>query len=279
MDTILRGLLSEAWGRSVASYERSLEYYNTRVKDGLQPHTPYVDVFNVEQQNNFLCWANAAYLVITVILFAYMKRRASGFRLRWILVLYDGSNVVIASYIAMSILRYKLTRGGFLVCNTLANDPEGYRMSWVFALFYIQKYYEFLDTWFFILRKSSRQVQGQFLQVLPCCALLCYRNCNNYICLYCHVGDIPAPIPPFVHHRGGWIHPSLRLQRGHVLAHLAEQRQPHHALPALPACHVGAQELVGALHNQHAAAAILRDLCTEPAVLHGGPYLRLSGLR
>lgn len=159
MDTVLRGLVSEAWARSVASYTRSLEYYHNRTRDGLQPHTPYFDVFNVAQQNTFLCCANAAYLVITIILFAYMKRRASGFRLRWILVIYDASNVVIASYIAMSILRYKLTHGGLLVCNTLANDPDGYRMSWVFALFYMQKYYEFLDTWFFILRKSSRQVQ------------------------------------------------------------------------------------------------------------------------
>jgi elongation of very long chain fatty acids protein 4 len=28
----------------------------------------------------------------------------------------------------------------------------------VFVWFYLQKYFEFLDTWFFVLRKSSRQV-------------------------------------------------------------------------------------------------------------------------
>ncbi len=155
---VLGGLASEAYARSIDSYSRSLELYNVRVGNGLQPHTPYFDVFSVEQQNNFLCYANALYLAVTIFLFVYMKRRSSGFRMRWILVLYDGSNVIIASYIAISIIRYKLNDGGLLVCNELANNPTGYQLSWVFALFYLQKYYEFLDTWFFILRKSSRQV-------------------------------------------------------------------------------------------------------------------------
>jgi GNS1/SUR4 family len=44
------------------------------------------------------------------------------------------------------------------ICNPLANDAAGYRIAGVFVLFYLQKYLEFFDTWFFILRKSSRQV-------------------------------------------------------------------------------------------------------------------------
>jgi hypothetical protein len=156
----LSRIAADAWDRSIYSYNYSLDQYNGRVLDHLQPETPYFNVFSVEQQNNFLCYANALYLVITVALFAYMKRRQTGFRLRWILVLYDGFNVLIASYIAIFIVLHKLNHGGQLVCNTLANDPDGYRLSRAFALFYLQKYFEFLDTWFFILRKSSRQVRS-----------------------------------------------------------------------------------------------------------------------
>lgn len=149
----------DVYSRVIGSYSASLELYNSRVLNGLQPSTPYFDVFNVGQQNDFLCYANAIYLAVTIALFLFMKRNATGFRLRWILVLYDGSNVIIATYIAYSILKYKWSDGGKLVCNELANNPAGYQLSWVFALFYLQKYYEFLDTWFFILRKSSRQVR------------------------------------------------------------------------------------------------------------------------
>jgi hypothetical protein len=152
--------LSNVYDRFVYSYAHSLELYNTRLLTGLQPHTPYFDVFNVDQQNSFLCHANALYLIVTIALFVLMKRRAAGLRLRWILVLYDGSNVVLSTYIAYSILLYKLNDGGQFVCNELANNPAGYQLSWIFALFYLQKYYEFLDTWFFILRKSSRQVDA-----------------------------------------------------------------------------------------------------------------------
>jgi hypothetical protein len=32
----------------------------------------------------------------------------------------------------------------------------------VFVIFYAQKFFEFLDTYFFVLRKSFRQVRGHF---------------------------------------------------------------------------------------------------------------------
>ncbi len=135
-----------------------MELYNVRVRDGLQPSTPFLNLFNVSTQNNFLCLANSLYLVVTMCLFFYMKKRSSGFRLRWVLVIYDALNVILGFYIAASTIQYKLRHGGLLLCNPIVNDPEGYRIARVFVLFYLQKYFEFFDTWFFILRKSSRQV-------------------------------------------------------------------------------------------------------------------------
>lgn len=155
---VLGGLFSEAWARSVGSYSRSMEYYNIRVKEGTQPTFPYINIFEVNTQNNFLCVANCLYLIITIALYTYMKKRSTGFRLRWVLVVYDALNVIVAFYIAFSTIQYKIHHGGLLLCNPIVNDPEGYRIARVFVLFYLQKYLEFFDTWFFILRKSSRQV-------------------------------------------------------------------------------------------------------------------------
>lgn len=155
---VLGGLVSEAWARSVGSYSRSMEYYNVRVKDGSQPSIPFINVFDVNKNTVLLCAMNSLYLIITFGIFWYMKRRQKGFQLRWLLVAYDALNVVLAAYIAMSTLKYKLGHGGLLLCNPIATDAEGYSIARVFVLFYFQKYLEFFDTWFFLLRKSSRQV-------------------------------------------------------------------------------------------------------------------------
>lgn len=155
---IIGGLVSEAFGRAVQSYTSSLEYYNLRVNNGYQPYSPYINFFNIDKQNSFICVMNLLYILITMLLFFYMRKRKTGFRLRWILLIYDGLNVMIAGYVAISILQYKYKHAGLLLCNNLSNDADGLRISKIFLMFYLQKYFEFFDTWFFILRKSQRQV-------------------------------------------------------------------------------------------------------------------------
>ena len=83
LSTILWGLLSEAWSRSITSYSRSLEYYHARVRDGVQPSTPIINIFDVKQQNMLLITTNIMYLIITMSLFIFMKRRTTGLKLRW----------------------------------------------------------------------------------------------------------------------------------------------------------------------------------------------------
>jgi hypothetical protein len=171
---ILGGLLSEAWARSISSYTRSLEAYNARLRDGVQPSTPFINVFDVDQNLVVLCIGNSLYILITMSLFLYMKKREKGFQLRWLLVIYDAFNVILSSYIAVSTLRYKLSSAGLLLCNPIATDTAGYRIAKVFVLFYFQKYVEFIDTWFFLLRKSSRQVRYGSLQRI--CLWVCRLN-------------------------------------------------------------------------------------------------------
>ena len=45
-----------------------------------------------------------------------------------------------------------------LICNPISNEVEALAILPVFIMFYLQKFFEFFDTWFFVLRKSARQV-------------------------------------------------------------------------------------------------------------------------
>ena len=137
---VLGGLVSEAWARSVGSYGRSIEMYKLRVADGTQPSFPFINVFDVKT-NNVLIWTmNFIYIVVTAVIFLYMKRRTKGFRLRWLLCVYDALNVVLAAYISLQTLKYKLGHSGLLLCNPISIDGEGYNIARVFVLFYFQKY-------------------------------------------------------------------------------------------------------------------------------------------
>eukprot|EP01038_Epipyxis_sp_PR26KG_P005466 gene5466-7569_t len=176
----MKDIILEAINRSITSYSSSLALYHERVSMGYQPstsiqssYTTYVElrdprvpwrllgnlnIFDFQQQNELLAIMNSLYLIVTVTLFLLMKRRKTGFRLRWVLVTYDALNVGLAFYIAASTLAYKLKHNSLILCNPIRNDKVGYKIAHVFVLFYLQKYLEYFDTWFFLLRKSSRQV-------------------------------------------------------------------------------------------------------------------------
>lgn len=154
----MAGFLTDAWSRSTVSFARAMEEYHVRVQDGLQPQVPWLDFYNVYVQYNFVCWANIIYLLLTMALYMYMRKQSVGFRLRWVLVTYDAINVAAMTYVTIEILLYKYRHGNMLICNTLNNDADGHRLARIFVLFYAQKYFEFLDTWLFLLRKSFRQV-------------------------------------------------------------------------------------------------------------------------
>jgi hypothetical protein len=158
MDIAL-GFMSQATVRATRSYQQSIGQYEARISSGLQPSTPFLNLFNVHNQSVLLITSNMTYLAITLALFSMMRKKSQGYKLRWLLLAYDALNVCIAAYIAISTLKFKLdTGGGMLLCNPVSHEREALDIIPVFVLFYLQKFIEYFDTWFFILRKSSRQV-------------------------------------------------------------------------------------------------------------------------
>lgn len=76
---------------------------------------------------------------------------------------YNVLNVGISTFVACSLLFFKITsrggeHGGGFVCNPLRTDAQGQRVAQVFAVFYLQKYLELVDTFLFLFRRSFRQV-------------------------------------------------------------------------------------------------------------------------
>ena len=109
----------------------------------------------------FLLAANVGYVVGTFALYTLMKRRDKGFDLKPIITVYNVICVLAAGYVVLGISIHKWNRPGRFACNELDTSADGQHMAWVFWAFYAQKFWEFLDTWFFILRKSFRQVSAQ----------------------------------------------------------------------------------------------------------------------
>lgn len=110
------------------------------------------------------------------------QKRKEPVRLRALMLGYNTLNVCISLFVACSLLYFKITSRGFdgrgvggdgsvlppggvgsgvggFVCNPLRTDRQGQRVARVFALFYLQKYLELVDTFLFLLRRSFRQVR------------------------------------------------------------------------------------------------------------------------
>lgn len=157
--------------RFAASYHHQQQLMEKRVTQGVQPSLPFTQV-------PFLAGSSAFYLIFTCALHKYMKQRASPFAckpFKSILLVYNFICVLLAGYVVWGIGYVLLNSPRKFVCNTLVSAKEdtendhGNFLAQVFWVFYAQKFWEFLDTWFFLLRKSFRQVT--FLHVFHHCSI------------------------------------------------------------------------------------------------------------
>jgi len=157
--------------RLLASWQQQNALLSERVAAGKQPTLPYADT-------TFLLWANVFYLGFTFVLHRYMKQREHPFRckpFKSILLVYNASCVLLAGYVVWGIYVVNKTAPYKFVCNptvTPGSDLDRGHAEFaahVFWVFYAQKFWEFLDTWFFIARKSFRQVT--FLHVFHHCSI------------------------------------------------------------------------------------------------------------
>lgn len=158
-----------------ASYDAANTALRAREAAGLQPDMPFMEP-------GFLVQANAFYLLMTAVLYQWMKSRSSPidcFLMKKIMVVYNLSCVCLAGLVVKKFVEAKLQYNypEQFACNenrvlgeAHALGDQGIKLvSEAVWWFYAQKFFEFADTWFFILRKSFRQVT--FLHVFHHCSI------------------------------------------------------------------------------------------------------------
>jgi hypothetical protein len=163
------------WGAIAGSYRTAEAERLRRVAAGVQPDLPWMNP-------SVLVGANAFYLGMTFLLYFWMSRRTHPIDCVWmrpIMIVYNLSCVVLAGMVARLYLvaKSEYNYPAQFVCNANQDlgeggylTDEGVRLvAYATWLFYAQKFWEFLDTWFFILRKSFRQVT--FLHVFHHCSI------------------------------------------------------------------------------------------------------------
>ena len=102
---------------------------------------------------------NIFYFVTIYVLMQIMNRREERFNPKKFMIVYNFICVCLATYCFYGMLHYYYLDGNVLSCSNIDFSSEkAKQLVRVFYVFYIQKYWEFLDTFIFILRKSYRQV-------------------------------------------------------------------------------------------------------------------------
>lgn len=138
--------------RVIENYFEHNKLLEQRIATGAQPELPFVSP-------QVLLGANVVYVIVTAILYKWMKGRKEGFNLKPVIAVYNAVCVVLAGYVVYGIVITKWEDPESFVCiQGDRSDKKCRYLAHVFWVFYIQKFWEFADTWFFILRRSFRQV-------------------------------------------------------------------------------------------------------------------------
>ena len=98
---------------------------------------------------------NIFYFATIIFLMKFMEKRER-FNPKPFMIFYNFTCVCLATYCFVGMLRYYFLQGGALYCTNANFESENAKqLTWVFYIFYIQKYWEFLDTFIFILLYQS----------------------------------------------------------------------------------------------------------------------------
>lgn len=144
--------ISGSLERIQQSFEYGLNEQRARELAGVQPALPFTDF-------EFIATSNIFYFTMTYLLYSYMQRQEKGYDLKGIIFYYNLLCVALAGAVVVGIAWHWLKYGlHSFVCNQEDRGKKGHELAYVFYLFYAQKFVEWLDTWFFILRRSFRQV-------------------------------------------------------------------------------------------------------------------------
>ncbi|KAK8793966.1 hypothetical protein WA171_003094 [Blastocystis sp. BT1] len=139
---------------------------------------------------------NVFYFAMIFILLKFMEKRER-FNPKPFMVVYNFICVCLATYCFYGMLTCYFLKKPFLYCSDIDFDTENSKaIAHYVYVFYLQKYWEFTDTFLFILRKSYRQVT--FLHVYH------HSSITFMVRLFLHVypgGDncMPVLLNSFVH--------------------------------------------------------------------------------
>lgn len=157
--------MAALWERITSSAAASHSDYLARISDGRQPAPPVADLhpylaFLDYRNTDAIMAVNVAYLVAIGALYMWMKDREKPFSLRGPMLVYNAVCVALAAYVVVGVVNYQFAEGGGskFVCNKPDFSPAGRKLSHVVWVYYAQKFLEFGDTVFFVLRKSFRQL-------------------------------------------------------------------------------------------------------------------------
>ncbi len=164
--------------RTRASYIRSFEYYQLRMRDKLQPHTPSIDFFNHQHQLSLILGLCVMYIIVTVRLGVPFIKKEHCLYLRQMILLYDVTNAIVSLFIFMVIIHYKIFENGMVICNPLIVDFYGQpvsndaaeSLSACFLLFVLQRYFEVVQSWWMIATRGRSSVS--VIHVILRCAVI-----------------------------------------------------------------------------------------------------------
>jgi len=181
--------MESVYNRVIETIAQGKYSYEQRVEAGTQPDLPFVNAKS-------LLIGNALYFGITFVLYLIMSRKKTPFGLKPLIAVYNAICVFLAGYVVYGIIRYKLKHPGNFACNPVDLSEDGKYLAWIIWVFLAQKFWEFADTWFFILRKSFRQVT--FLHLFHHSSI---TFVIGSIVVYDHNGNmyLPVALNAFVH--------------------------------------------------------------------------------
>lgn len=149
------------------SFYKDLSEYQSRVNASTQPTFQNgvlplgsLDFFN-NQNIVAIIYGNVLYFLIVFILTLIMKNcYREGFQMLNFMRIYNLLCVCLAGYVVVGVINHKIYYAmGTFVCNDFdVTSQPGRQLAYVLWIYYIQKYFEFLDTFVMILRKRWRQV-------------------------------------------------------------------------------------------------------------------------
>ncbi|RWS17659.1 elongation of very long chain fatty acids protein 4-like protein, partial [Dinothrombium tinctorium] len=89
----------------------------------------------------------------------YMSKRKA-FKLKWLLVVYNFGITMLNAWIAFELLYCGLKRNYNFICQLVDTSDDEYEVRIARAIwwYYFSKLIEFMDTFFFIVRKKTRQL-------------------------------------------------------------------------------------------------------------------------